>query len=322
MKLASWMSPIMDGLCRNCDMHLQKDQKCVECFIANRRREKVCRRRCRACASEAMQIEHSEDLVVDRSRTTTLMTSSALSFYSSAPELADLERCRLCSDTALRCSCPTSIDTSPSIFLERAPGIDMRRIVRGIFTPAGRIRRMQCVEQRPGDVRRLRCSTCNYEVTSSWYFISSQGTRSVLRPVVGHMPCRVGTKVSHFATVDGSASIPVSGYCRDTLLAAHRSIADGKYIPNEKIRRLVCVEERPEAVKRLRCVTCNYEITSSWFFVAQQGNSSVLKPGNGHTRCRMGTKRSPFTTVDGSSSSVDSAVLHRCERSTCKRGGD
>ena len=56
---------------------------------------------------------------------------------------------------------------------------DTRGIVRGIFTPAERIRRMPGVEQRPGDVRRLRCSTCKYEVTSIWFFTSSQGTRSL-----------------------------------------------------------------------------------------------------------------------------------------------
>ena len=40
VKLSSWMQPILDGLCRDCDNQLEEEQKCVSCFVAARRRGK------------------------------------------------------------------------------------------------------------------------------------------------------------------------------------------------------------------------------------------------------------------------------------------
>ena len=34
VKIASWMKPVLDGLCRTCDVQLQDEQKCVSCFVA------------------------------------------------------------------------------------------------------------------------------------------------------------------------------------------------------------------------------------------------------------------------------------------------
>ena len=184
------------------------------------------------------------------------------------------------------------------------------------------------VEERREEVKRLRCSTCSYEITSSWFFLSSQRALSVLKPADGHLECCVGAKISPFTTVDGSRSIPVSTCfsfwnhmsvvsksndaatgggrrCYDKMIHGHRSIIGGKYTPNVLLRRMTGVEERPAAVKRLRCITCKYEITSSWFRVDRQGISKVLKPSGGHFACRVGWKIGPFTTVDGSSSITD-----------------
>ena len=46
------MKPILDGLCRTCDVQLQEERKCVGCFVVARRREKNFQRRCLACANK------------------------------------------------------------------------------------------------------------------------------------------------------------------------------------------------------------------------------------------------------------------------------
>ena len=141
-------------------------------------------------------------------------------------------------------------------------------------------------------------------------------------------------------TVDGSRSIQVSssvyfskyrnmverpkksasGRSRshyDRTIHGHRPIIGGIYIPNVHVRRMTCVEQRLAAVKRLRCNTCNYEITSSWFRVDRRGIAKVLKPRGGHNACRVASKISHFTTVDGSSSITDNISCGRvnvCDR--------
>ena len=88
----------------------------------------------------------------------------------------------------------------------------------------------------------------------------------MLKPVSGHLECSVGMKISHFTTVDGTRSIPVSADMYfpevkgmvemrirdDKKDAGRRSIVCSIYTPNVKIRRMARVEERPESVKRLR----------------------------------------------------------------------
>ena len=69
---------------------------------------------------------------------------------------------------------------------------------------------MPRVENRPEEVKRLRCAKCGYQIASSWFIISPEGTSSVLKLVNGHFECSVGMKISPFVTVDGSRSIPVS----------------------------------------------------------------------------------------------------------------
>ena len=161
---------------------------------------------------------------------------------------------------------------------------------------------------------------CGYEIASSWFVVSPQGTLSVLKLVNGHFECSVGLKITPFVTVDGSRGILVSSglyfskstslperrICHDKKIRLCRSIVDGVFTPSATIRRLSRVEQRSACAKRLRCITCNYEITSSWFVVSPRGIAKVLVPHNGHSACCVGSKRSPFTTVDGSWSVCDS----------------
>ena len=103
----------------------------------------------------------------------------------------------------------------------------------------------------------------------------------------------------------------------DRTIHGHRPIIGGIYIPNVHVRRMTCVEQRLAVVKRLRCNTCNYEITSSWFRVDRRGIAKVLKPRSGHNACRVASKISHFTTVDGSSSITDNSSCARvnvCDR--------
>ena len=103
----------------------------------------------------------------------------------------------------------------------------------------------------------------------------------------------------------------------DRTIHGHRPIIGGIYIPNVHVRRLPCVEQRPADAKRLRCNTCEYEISSSWFFVGRQGIAKVLKPRKGHNACRRSSTLSHFTATDGSSSITDN--LSRCRVGTCAR---
>ena len=64
MQLALTQKPSLDGLCHICDQQLRDNKKCVSCFVATRRRECKCQRRCRACASKARLID---DLAVSGS---------------------------------------------------------------------------------------------------------------------------------------------------------------------------------------------------------------------------------------------------------------
>ena len=189
----------------------------------------------------------------------------------------------------------------------------------GFFTPNEKIRRMARVENRPEEVKRLRCAKCGYEIASNCFVVYPQGTLSVQRPVHGHFECSVGMKISPFTTVDESRSIPVSSdtyfskstslverrTCYDKKIKLRRSVVDGVYTLSATIRRMPCVEQRSEGAKRLRCITCNYEFSSSWFVVSRQGIAKVLKPKIGHNACRVGSKSSPFTTVDRSRSACD-----------------
>ena len=68
---------------------------------------------------------------------------------------------------------------------------------------------MAIIEERPEEVKLLRCTTCGYEIASSWFLVSPQGTLSVLKPVSCHYECCVGMNIGAFTTVDGSSSTPV-----------------------------------------------------------------------------------------------------------------
>ena len=102
-----------------------------------------------------------------------------------------------------------------------------------------------------------------------------------------------------------SATPPPSVPNYDTAIHGHRPIIGGIYTPNVRIRRMTSVEQRLAELKRLRCTTCNYEITSSWFFVNRRGIAKVLKPSRGHNACCVASKISHFMTVDGSISITD-----------------
>ena len=72
-------------------------------------------------------------------------------------------------------ACPSSgaSSTSPTSILERVQAAVSRGIVDGVLTPSYTIRCMARVEQRLEQVKRLRCTTCNYEITSSWFYVSA-----------------------------------------------------------------------------------------------------------------------------------------------------
>ena len=103
----------------------------------------------------------------------------------------------------------------------------------------------------------------------------------------------------------------------DRTVHGHRPIIGDVYTPNVHVRRLACVEQRPAEAKRLRCNTCDYEISSSWFRVGRHGIAKMLKPRAGHSACRRASKISQFTTIDGSSSITDH--LSRCRVDACDR---
>eukprot|EP00928_Gymnodinium_smaydae_P096988 TRINITY_DN8680_c0_g1_i1.p1 TRINITY_DN8680_c0_g1~~TRINITY_DN8680_c0_g1_i1.p1 ORF type:complete len:519 (-),score=50.93 TRINITY_DN8680_c0_g1_i1:70-1626(-) len=103
---------------------------------------------------------------------------------------------------------------------------------------------------------------------------------------------------------------------KDAEVATHRSIVDNVYVPNPKIRRATHVEERRAERKELRCSKCGYSIFSSWYFIHPSGNKCprVLRPVNGHIRCKEGRQAAHFVAVDGTPSLPDTpTVVDLCE---------
>ena len=181
------MKPILDGLCRTCDVQLQEERKCVVCFVVARRRENNFQRRCSACAN-AVQPDRGQALddhdIVSAGQVFLPRHGESLSSSFSA--------------------------TSSLLVTLRLQAAVSQGIIDGVFTPNDKIRRMSSVEERLAETKRLRCSTCSYEISSSWFLVSSHNPLRVLKPANGHFDCCVGTTISPFTTVDGSTSIPVS----------------------------------------------------------------------------------------------------------------
>merc|ERR1712137_1229041 len=90
----------------------------------------------------------------------------------------------------------------------------------------------------------------------------------------------------------------------DQQVSKHRSTIGNVYTPHLRIRTLSYIKHRPEDEKDLRCSSCNHVVKSSWFFEPPGRNASrrLLKPSNGHTRCRAQQKAGNFVPVDGTRS--------------------
>eukprot|EP00445_Apocalathium_hangoei_P075883 CAMPEP_0204171242 /NCGR_PEP_ID=MMETSP0361-20130328/43065_1 /ASSEMBLY_ACC=CAM_ASM_000343 /TAXON_ID=268821 /ORGANISM="Scrippsiella Hangoei, Strain SHTV-5" /LENGTH=576 /DNA_ID=CAMNT_0051129095 /DNA_START=42 /DNA_END=1770 /DNA_ORIENTATION=+ len=92
----------------------------------------------------------------------------------------------------------------------------------------------------------------------------------------------------------------------DPSTVSHKSISDGVYTPNPKVRALAHVEHRSQDEKILQCTVCRHQIVSRWFFSYGNGRPlRVLKPQNGHMPCHAKGKAAHFLVLDGSPSSID-----------------